>query len=294
MTDTGPREPRILLGIGFMMLAASFFPVMNGLVQWLSPRYPSEQIIWARISGQFVMMLALMLPGAGLMVFATRRPLLQIGRSFCQLSSTSLYFVAIATVPLAKAAAIGFLAPFIVALLAWPLLGEKPQLRRMLAVGAAFAGVLVVIRPGDDNFQPASLLILASSSFYALYQVLTRKVAPHDSAQTSTLWSSVVGCVVLTILVPFVWVTPATTADALAFLALGVLATAGHYCVARAMSYGQAAVISPFQYWQIVGSVLMGVAVTGLWPDWGTWAGAAVIIAAGVFMAVTEGRRRQG
>lgn len=292
MTDTGPREPRILLGIGFMMLAASFFPVMNGLVQWLSPRYPSEQIVWARITGQFVLMLALMLPGAGLMVFATRRPLLQLGRSFCQLASTTLYFIAVATVPLAKAAAIGFLAPFIVALLAWPLLGEKPQLRRMLAVAAAFAGVLVVIRPGDESFQAASLLILLSSSFYALYQVLTRKVSPYDSAQTSTLWSSVVGCVVLTLVVPFVWVTPTSLADTLAFLALGLLATAGHYCVARAMSYGPAAVISPFQYWQIVGSVLMGVAITGLWPDGGTWIGAAVIIGAGVFMAVTEGRRR--
>jgi len=77
-----------------------------------------------------------------------------------------------------------------------------------------------------------------------------------------------------------------------AFLALGGLATTGHYCVARAMSYGPAAVISPFQYWQIVGSVLMGVAVTGLWPDGGTWLGAAVNLAAGVFMAVNEGRRR--
>ena len=292
MTDTGPREPRIMLGIAFMMLAASFFPVMNGLVQWLSPRYPSEQIIWARITGQFVLMLALMLPGAGLMVFATRRPTLQLGRSFCQLASTSLYFIAVASVPLAKAAAIGFIAPFIVALLAWPLLGEKPQLRRMLAVAAAFAGVLVVIRPGDESFQAASLLILLSASFYALYQVLTRKVAPHDSAQTSTLWSAVVGSAVLTLVVPFVWVTPANLADTLAFLALGGLATAGHYCVARAMSYGPAAVISPFQYWQIVGSVLMGVAITGLWPDGGTWIGAAVIIGAGVFMAVTEGRRR--
>lgn len=291
MTETGPREPRILLGIGFMMLAASFFPVMNGLVQWLSPRYPSEQIIWARITGQFLLMVAIMLPAAGLRVFATRRVGLQVGRSLCQLASTTLYFIAIATVPLAKATAIGFLAPFIVALLAWPLLGERPKLRRMLAVAAAFIGVLVVIRPGGEGFQPASLLILCSASAYALYQVLTRKVAPHDSAETSTLWSALVGAVALTLLAPFFWTTPASFADALAFLGLGALATAGHYCVARALSYGPAAVISPFQYWQIVGSVLVGVALTGLWPDGGTWGGAAIIIGAGVFLAVVEGRR---
>lgn len=292
MTATASREPRVLLGIAFMMLACSLLPVMNGLAQWLSPRYPTEQLVWARLAGQFAMMLALMLPTAGLLVFATRRPLLQLGRSCCQLASTGLYFVAIATVPLGKAAAISFLAPFIVALLAWPLLGERPQWRRMLAVAAAFGGVLVVIRPGAEGFQPASLLILASSSFYALYQVLTRKVATHDGAKTSTLWSALLGSVLLTLAAPFFWTAPASFADGLAFLALGALATGGHYCVARALSYGPAAVISPFQYWQIVGAVLMGVAVSGLWPDGGTMAGAAVIIAAGVVMAVTESRRR--
>ncbi|WP_237213316.1 DMT family transporter [Falsiroseomonas oryziterrae] len=289
---TTPAQPRILLGVAFMVLASSLFPVMNGLVQWLSPRYPSEQIIWARITGQFLLMLAIMLPAAGLTVFATRRPGLQIARSLCQLTSTSLYFIAVATVPLAKAAAIGFLAPFIVALLAWPLLGERPKLRRLLTVAAAFLGVLVVIRPGAEGFQPASLLILVSASVYALYQVLTRKVAPHDGAETSTLWSALLGAVLLTLLLPFFWTTPTSLADALAFLGLGVLATAGHYCVARALSYGPAAVISPFQYWQIIGAVLMGVAITGLWPDRLTWAGAAIVIGAGIVLALSERRSR--
>lgn len=286
-----PREPRILVGIGFMLLASSIFPVMNGLVQLLSRDYPSEQVIWARISGHLLVMLALTLPVSGLRALATRRPGLQAARSACQLTSTSFYFVAVATVPLAKAAAIGFLAPFLVALIAWPLLGERPKARRMLAVGAAFAGVLVVIRPGGETFQPASLLILGSASAYALYQVLTRMVAPHDRAETSALWSALLGAAVLTLAVPFFWVTPRSFGDALAFLALGATGAAGHYCVARAFGYGPAAVISPFQYWQIVGSVLMGFAVTGLWPDGATWIGAAIIVAAGVFLAVSEARR---
>lgn len=287
-----PREPRILLGIGFMLIAASLFPVMNGLVQLLSRDYPSEQVIWARITGHLLIMVAVMAPGAGLRVLGTRRPGLQLARSACQLTSTSFYFVAVATVPLAKAAAIGFLAPFLVALIAWPMLGERPRLRRMLAVAAAFLGVLVVIRPKGETFQPASLLILGSASAYALYQVLTRMVAAHDRAETSALWSALLGAVVLTAAVPFFWVAPRSLGDGIAFLALGALGAGGHYCVARAFAYGPAAVISPFQYWQIVGSVLMGVAVTGLWPDGGTWAGAAIIVSAGIFLAMSEARRR--
>ena len=294
MTGSSPgaaREPRILLGIGFMLLAASILPVMNGLVQWLSQRYPSEQIIWARITGQLLVMLALMLPRAGLGVFATRRPGLQATRSLLQVSATALYFVAVATVPLAKATTIGFLTPFVVALAAWPLLGEKPEARRLLAITIAFAGVLIAVRPGGAGFDPAILLILGNVAFNALYQVLTRKVSAYDRAETSVLWSALLGSVLTTLIVPFFWVTPADAADATAFLALGALAAAGHYCVARAFSYGPAAVIAPFHYWQIVGATLMGVAVTGLWPDGWTWAGAAVIVGAGVFLALAERRR---
>jgi drug/metabolite transporter (DMT)-like permease len=285
------REPRILLGIGFMLLAATFLPVMNGVVQWLSQRYPSEQIIWARITGQLVVMLVLMLPRAGLRVFATRRPGLQAMRSVLQLSATSLYFVAVATVPLGKATTIGFLTPFVVMFAAWPLLGERPEMRRLLAATVAFTGVLIVVRPGGADFDPLVVLILINVVFNALYQVLTRKVAPYDRAETSVLWSALLGSVVMTLMVPFFWVTPANVADAAAFLALGGLAAAGHYCVARAFASGPAAVIAPFHYWQIVGATLMGVVVTGLWPDGWTWAGAAVIVAAGVHLALTEGRR---
>jgi len=287
-----PRETRLWLGIGFMLLAASFFPVMNGLVQFLSPRYPSEQVIWARITGHFLAMVVVMLPARGLWVLATRRPGLQAARSLCQLASTSLYFSALASLALAKAAAIGFLAPFVVALLAWPMLGERPSLARLATVAVGFTGVLVVIRPGLDGFEPASLLILGSVLFYGTYQVLTRKVAPHDSAETSSLWSAMLGAVIATLAVPLFWVTPQGLADISAFLALGMLGAAGHYCVARAMAYAPAAVVSPFQYWQIVGSVLMGVALTGLWPDGATWAGSAIIVGAGIALALLESRRK--
>ena len=287
-----PHEQKVLLGIGFMLLAASILPVMNGVVQWLSLRYPSEQIVWARVAGHLVVMLLLTLPRSGVQAFATRKPLLQLGRSVCQLSSTVLYFTALVSLPLAKAAAIGFIGPFLVALLAWPMLGEKLRLPRMMAVLAAFVGVVVVMRPGGEAFQPASLLILASTVFHALYQVLTRMVAPYDRADTCVLWSALLGGVLLSMLVPFFWVTPTSLLDALAFLSLGVMGAGGHYFVVRAFSNGPAAVISPFHYWQIVGAVLIGVALTGLWPDAATWAGAAIVITAGVFLAVNEGRRR--
>jgi drug/metabolite transporter (DMT)-like permease len=287
-----PREPRILIGIGFMLLAATILPAMNGFVQYLTHRYSSEQVVWARITGQLVIMLLLMLPRHGIRVLTTRRPGLQIGRSMCQFVSTSLYFAAIAVLPLAKAAAIGFIGPFLVALMAAAILGERLKLSRMLAIMAAFAGVLVVMRPGGESFHPASLLILAGACANALYQVLTRMVAPHDRAETSVLWSALVGGVVLTLATPLFWITPESLLDTLAFMALGTMGAAGHYCMARAFGYGPAAVIAPFMYWQIVTAIATGMAVGDGWPEAATWAGSAIVIAAGIYLAITEGRRR--
>jgi drug/metabolite transporter (DMT)-like permease len=275
-----------------MLMAASMLPVMNGLVQLLSRDYHAMQIVWARITFHLLLIVLAFAPRSGLSVVIPRRPWLQAGRSLCQVSSTAFYFTAVAHVPLAKATAINFIAPFITALLAWPMLGERPEARRLLAVALAFCGVLVAIRPEGEAFQPISLLLLGSAGCYALYQVLTRKVAPFDKAETSAVWSALLGAVILSALLPLFWITPKSLADVIAFVALGALGGAGHYCIARAFSYGQAAVIAPFQYWQIIGAVVMGVIVTGAWPDGGTWLGAAIIVSAGILLAVQEARRR--
>lgn len=166
-----------------MCAASTLFPIMNGIVQILSPRYPSEQIIWARTAGHLLIVLVLIVPRFGIGVLATRRPGAQIWRSLLLLASTTLFFFAVKDVPLAKAASISFLAPFFVTLLALPMLGERIDPKRLAAVTVGFLGVLVVIRPGTEMFQPAALLIVGSAFCYAVYQVLTRKVAYVDGLE---------------------------------------------------------------------------------------------------------------
>jgi drug/metabolite transporter (DMT)-like permease len=283
---------RLWLGIFFMCSATTLFPVMNGIVQVLSRDYPSEQIIWARTAGHLAIVLLLLLPRFGPAIFVTRRPGAQISRSLLLLGSTTLFFFAVKDVPLAKAASISFMAPFFVTLLAWPMLGERIDAVRLGAVVAGFAGVLVVIRPGSEVFQPAALLIVGSAFCYGVYQVFTRKVAGHDRPETSVIYSALIGTLVMSFVVPFVWTPPTGLRDILLHLALGALGAGGHWCVAKAMTYGQANVIAPFQYWQMIGAVTVGYVVTGLFPDAYTWIGAGIIVAAGITIAVTESRRR--
>lgn len=283
---------RLWLGIFFMCAATTLFPIMNGIVQVLSRDYPSEQIIWARTAGHLLIVLLLVVPRYGFGVLQTKRPAAQVSRSLLLLGSTTLFFFAVKSVPLAKAASISFTTPFFVTLLALPMLGERIDPKRLVAVIVGFAGVLLVIRPGSEVFQPASLLIVGSSFCYAVYQIFTRKVAGLDRPETSVMYSALIGTVVMSCVVPFVWIAPASLPDILLHLALGCLGAGGHWCVAKAMTYGQANVISPFQYWQMIGSVAVGYAITGLFPDAFTWLGAGIIITAGIAIAITETRRR--
>jgi drug/metabolite transporter (DMT)-like permease len=282
---------RPLLGILFMMLATSLFPVMNGLVKVLSAGYASEQIIWARTASHLVFVLLLFGPQLGWRIFRTARPGVQLARSLASLASTTLFFSGVKFIPLAEAASISFMSPFIVALLAVPMLGEAVRLSRLAAVAVGFLGVVVVIRPGGDVFNWASLLIVGSSLCYATYQILTRYVAGEDRPETSVVYSALVGTVVMTGVVPFFWTTP-SPADALLLASLGVLGGLGHYCVARALTYATASVASPFQYWQLVGSVLVGYLLFADLPDRYTWLGAALIIGSGLFIGWRESRER--
>lgn len=284
---------RPLLGILFMLLAASLFPVMNGLAKLMSQSYSSEQVVWARTVGHLVFVLALFVPQAGWRVVRTRRPGVQFLRSCMLIGSTFLYFTALKFVPLAQAASISFTAPLIVVMLAGPMLGEKITLSRVTAVLAGFAGVLVVIRPGSAVFHWASLLILGTATCYAIYQVLTRRVAGFDTPETSAVYSALVGSLIMTAVVPFSWKTPGSLTDVLLLGGLGVFGGLGHYCVARAMTYAPANFVSPFQYWQMVGSVVVGYLLFAELPDAFTWLGAAMIIAAGIFVGMSEQSRKK-
>lgn len=284
---------RPLLGILFMMAAGTVFPVMNGLVQVLAPYYPSEQIVWARTASHLAFVLALFSPRHGFVrLIHTSRLGTQVVRSVLLMLSTLCFFTALRHLPLASAASISFTAPFVVALAAWPILGERVSAGRLIAVAAGFVGVLIVIRPGTAVFHPASLLAVGSALCYGLYQVFTRRVAAFDAPETSAVYSALVGTLIMSVAAMLVWTPIQSATHAALLLSLGVIGGTGHYCVARALTYAQASVLAPFQYWQMVGSVIVGYLITGLFPDAWTWLGAAIIIGAGLALGWAETRER--
>jgi drug/metabolite transporter (DMT)-like permease len=287
------RLPDVLRGILLICAGTTFFPFMNAAVKLLAVQYPTAQIVWARFTGHLIFMLIVFLPHHGWRLLWPRRPAVQIARSVLMLVSNGLYVIAIASVPLATASAIGFTSPLIVTALSVPLLHEAVGWRRWSAVLVGFAGALLVIRPGSGFHDPAVSLLLLSSLAYALYQIATRWGGRYDNAATGIVFAALFGSLAMSLALPFVFVMPRTWLDAVLFGCLGLLGGAGHYLIIRAFQLGPAAVIAPLGYIELIGTATLGYVIFGNFPDGWTWAGALVIIASGFYIALRERRRRE-
>lgn len=294
MTDAAERLQIPLRGILYMLATAVvIFPLLNASVKYLAADYSLVQIIWIRSVVHLLWMVLLFMPGLGLRLFATRRIKLQLLRSLLQLFALTTFVVGLLYIPMTTATAIFFTGPLIVVALAVPLLGERVGIRRWLAVLVGFAGALVIIRPGADGTHWAAILILASALFYAIYQVLTRRVADHDDFRVSAVYTILIALVVSSIAVPFYWETPVDWLDWLVFGGLGILGGLGHLFVIKAYEHAEASFIGPFDYGQLLGATIVGYLVFAEFPDLWTWIGAAVIIVSGIYVARREARVRR-
>jgi drug/metabolite transporter (DMT)-like permease len=140
-------------------------------------------------------------------------------------------------------------------------------------------------------FHPAALVIVFSALMNGFYQIFTREVANTEPAETSAIYSSVVGAFGMFLVLPFIWKTPPTLTHVALFCSLGVLGAISHYFVALALGFAPANIVTPFQYVQMLGSVLVGFLIFGDLPDAMTWLGAAIVIASGLYVGWTQTRR---
>lgn len=276
----------------FMAIAVNLFPFMNVAAKYLSTEYTTVQIVWARYAGHLAFMLLMFMPGRGLALLRASRPGVHIGRSLLMFASTACFFGALRWIDVPTASAINFTSPLIVTALAAPLLGEAVGLRRWAAVAVGFAGAMIIIRPGGGDGHWAMLLVLSTAFTYASYQIATRKFAAADPPETSITYISFVGAAISTLALPFAWVTPASVLDVVLFALLGLIGGVGHYLVIRAFQVGEASVLAPFNYGQLVMAILLSYLVFDSFPDLWTFVGAGIIIASGLYVTYRESRRR--
>lgn len=281
--DTAPPD-RPLLAIGLLLGANFVFTAMDGFAKGLAGTgMAAEQIILIR----YLLVTALLVPAVlrhwGARPWRTGRPVAHVVRGVLLIGSATLFVHAMTHLPLETATAIGFVSPLYVTALSIPFLGEKVGIRRWAAVGAGFLGVLLILRPGTDVFQPAMLIPLVSSLCWAGGLIITRQMRGTEKPLTILIWSTAAGLVAIAPLGLADWRTP-TVRDWGFFAAIAACHVAGQYLTIRAFMLASASLIAPFSYSTLLWAMLIGAFAFGSFPDAATLIGAGVLVAAGVYV----------
>jgi drug/metabolite transporter (DMT)-like permease len=277
-----------LRGVALSLGGSIVFCAADTIAKQLAGELAIVQIAWTRyvVFALMALLLTTRMPGAA---FRTRLPWQQLARGMCQVCSSLLFVLGIRDVGLAEAATIGFIGPILVTFLAIPLLGEKVDVRRWLALTAGMVGVLVVLRPGTGTFHPEGLYRVASAAFWAFGTILTRRMTATERPETTIFWSAVSGLVVLSAVIPFHFVPPTATQLWLS-VAQGVLSSLGQWLVILSLRLAPVSTLAPLSYTQLLWMTLAGFLVFGALPDAWTLVGAAVIVASGLYTAWRERR----
>lgn len=278
-------------GILLMLAAIALFTGMDAIAKGLVAEYPTLQVVWARYTGQTVLV-ALWLAPRLRQLLRTRYPKMQALRSAFQFGATAFFFFSIGWIGLAEATAITDINPVLITLGAAVFLGEKLGPRRIIGVLVALCGAMIIIRPGSAVFSLTALLPLGCAICYAGYAIATRWVGRNEDAWTSLIYAALLGTLLTSAIMPFVW-QPIAAGDVLRFLALGFLGAGAQFLLIRAFTTAEVSAIAPFGYMGIVFATFWGALLYDEFPDRWTIIGALVIVGAGLYVWHRETRAAQ-
>ena len=277
----------ILLMIGAVFCFAS----MDATAKYLMKEIGPAQTIWARYTVQALLVTVLILPKISI-YGKTKYPKLQFVRSVALMMATTLFFFAFSRLGLAEASAIFNISPVLITLGAFLFLREQIGPRRLIGIIVSLLGALIIIRPGSGVFTIYAILPLGAAIFYSIYSLATRFVGTDESPWTSLFYSAIFGAICYSIYIVFHW-NPMSNNALLLTIIIGLFGTAGHICLIRALTLGEASLVAPFIYTNLLFTTIWGVVLFGNFPDFWTIAGASIIVAAGIYVWARDRAIRQ-
>ena len=280
-----PPLSDVFRGMLLILFTVLLFATQDTITKYLARHYPVGMILWARYLVHIVLFLALVLPHRGIAVLRTERLAIQIVRGTL-LSCAALFFtLAIKYMALAEATAIAFTSPLLVTVLSVLFLKERMETGRWVAVFFAFAGVLLIIRPGSNLFTWAAFLPLINAFFFSTFQVLTRKLSGLESPYSLVFYPGLVGLFMYSFTLPYAWVVPDDGWHLFLLAVLGALALLSQLIMVKALELAPASRLAPFSYSQLVWTTMYGYLIFGNFPDHWSLIGIGVLIASGIYCA---------
>ncbi len=274
-----------LAGIGLMLTGVFMFSFGDALGKFLVGTYSVGQLLWLRACAALVLLLPMVWQSRAAFL-SLERPWLQLLRVTLSTTEVAAFFLATVYLPLADVITYYMACPIFVTALSGIVMREKIGWRRWSAVLIGFCGVLIALRPSANSVGWPALIALAGSTSFAFLMLITRSLrATPDIVLASTQF---IGTFTLgALMAPVGWVTPHLSSLGLFALA-GLISVSALMCVNRSLKLAPASVVVPYQYSMIVWAVMFGYVVFGDVPSAATIIGAAIIIAAGIYIFFRE------
>ncbi len=283
-----PQARSPLVAAGWMVAAIGGFSVMDAGLKLLVEQYPPLQVTLLRGAASLPFVLAWVLATAGPRSLVPVRWGLHLLRGVLGMVMIGCFVFALQDLALATAYTIYFVAPLLVAALSVPLLGERVGPRRWTAIGIGLLGVLVVLRPGADGFVSLpGLLVLVAATAYAFAAVTVSLLTRTDTPQSMVVWFLAFMALVAGLAAIPGWV-PLRLEHAGLVLGMGLAGAFGQVALTYAFMRGEASLVAPLEYTGLVWVIAWDWLLWRALPDAATWAGAAIIIASGLYLLRRE------
>ena len=271
----------------FNISAWIILPFMDAIAKFLSSDLSFFQITWARYFFTVLFTFTCMFFFYKSQIKLSQNLTLQLSRGLTLLCANICFFYSISVISMAKALTLAFVAPLVTTSLSSIFLKEKVGFKRWIAVFVGFIGTLVIIRPGFIELNLATIAAIGTGCFYGVYLIITRKLHSTDSPLLTLLLTGVVGAIIASIFVPFVWIAP--TLQQWSWMALmGLFACLGHIFIILSLKYAEASKLAPFGYLEIVSNIIIGYYVFSDFPDKYTFIGLLVIVSSGLYVIKSE------
>ncbi len=270
------------------MAASALYTVSAALVKALAAGYPAVEIMFFRSVVVAAVMLPIQLRAGGWPALRPRRPMGHVWRLVFGFTGMLTAYYGYGVLPLATNTALGFCMPLFLTILSVPLLGERVGWQRVLAVLAGLGGVLLMVRPWAGGADALPLMpvaiVMAGVVTWALAMISIRRMGEQGESNVAiVLWFGMGSTVLAGLLCLPVWVTPTPLALAGMF-AVGVVTLVAQLLMTEAYRIGETTLVAPFEYGAIVYSTLLGVLIWQEIPTAWSFAGIAIIIAAGLMV----------
>ena len=273
-------------GIITLIIATFFLALMDGMSRYMAELYDVLNINMFRfwIIGSFVILVSLRGRGVLRSILKTKQPVAQVSRGLLFISSLLMAIYSYTQVGLIVTHALMAVFPLLTVLLSGLFLKEEITRIKVVAVGVGFLGVTIIINPINLEFSLVSVLPLISAVTFAIYAVLTRKVASTDNTETSFFWVSLVSAIAITIPSPLFY-KPIQFSDLYFLALLCTFSLVGHFLLTNAYRHAEASVLQPFSYFHLFFASIVGIIFFQDPLTISTVAGGSLIVFGGILIS---------